>query len=379
MGLLSKLGLIAAALIAVGFQVYLKQATWLGLGIGRSIQPLSDFPYDCRRIDNDPRLQACEDMWLSENSRVLYLACSDPIARTQWLPNNHKLNVTGRSQKDAIVALQIDAPSGKSFEYTTLQPSNYAGTAGDGLLSLVGMTGVDVSVDGEEDRVELLLVNARPSLDSVGQISLSQAAGANATIEVFEVRGRHSATMNHLHTVAHKDITTPNNVALASGSRTRFYTTNDHGAHKVGLMAHLGGFLNVGNVVLCTVGQGCRVVSEGHKFPNGLAQHGGFVYVPSSMTGVIQVYRIKEDDELEKVEDIVIDYSLDNLSVDANGDIYVAAFPKGIDILLAFNDPLHAKPRSTIFRVRKGQTEATRRLFLSGVISPFITVCEPRP
>lgn len=268
--------------------------------------------------------------------------------------SNHKLNVTGRSQKDAIVALQIDAPSGKSFEYTTLQPSSYAGTAGDGLLSLVGMTGVDVSVDGEEDRVELLLVNARPSLDGVGQISLSQATGANSTIEVFEVRGRHSTTMNHLHTVAHKDISTPNNVALASGSRTRFYTTNDHGAHKVGLMAHLGGLLNVGNVVLCTVGQGCRVVSEGHKFPNGLAQHGGFVYVPSSMTGVIQVYRIKEDDELEKVEDIVIDYSLDNLSVDANGDIYVAAFPKGIDILLAFNDPLNAKPRSTIFRVRKG-------------------------
>jgi len=86
MGLFSKLSLIVAALVAVGFQVYLKQATWLGLGIGRSMQPLSDFPYDCRRIDNDPRLQACEDMWLSENSRVLYLACSDPIARTQWLP-----------------------------------------------------------------------------------------------------------------------------------------------------------------------------------------------------------------------------------------------------------------------------------------------------
>ena len=83
MGLL-KFGLLAAVLLAVAFQA-LKAPLTLAFGFGRHIQLLSDFPYECRRVE-DPRLQACEDMWLSEGSRVLYLACSNPVARAQWLP-----------------------------------------------------------------------------------------------------------------------------------------------------------------------------------------------------------------------------------------------------------------------------------------------------
>lgn len=86
MGPLLKLGLPAAVLLAVAFQVLLKDAVWLLLGIGKNVQSLDEFPYECRRIDNDPRLHACEDMWLSEETRVLYLACSDPVGRTRWLP-----------------------------------------------------------------------------------------------------------------------------------------------------------------------------------------------------------------------------------------------------------------------------------------------------
>lgn len=86
MGPLLKLGLPAAVLLAVAFQILLKDAVWLLLGVGKHIQAVDEFPYECRRIDNDPRLQACEDMWLSEETRVLYLACSDPVARTRWLP-----------------------------------------------------------------------------------------------------------------------------------------------------------------------------------------------------------------------------------------------------------------------------------------------------
>lgn len=83
--ILFKVGLSVVALLAVLFQVYLKDAVWLGLGIGRTIQPLSDFPYTCRRIA-DTRMEACEDMWLSESTRQLFLACSDPVSRSHWSP-----------------------------------------------------------------------------------------------------------------------------------------------------------------------------------------------------------------------------------------------------------------------------------------------------
>ncbi|SPN98456.1 related to serum paraoxonase/arylesterase [Cephalotrichum gorgonifer] len=402
-GLLLKLGLSLVVLLAVSFQVLLKEMVWLGFGIGKDIQPLSDFPYDCRRIDDDPRLQACEDMWLSEKTRVLYLACSDSIARTRWLPNNHNWNLTGRSQRDAIIALQIDAPAGKSFEYKVLQTPGYAGTLGDGLLDLTGLTGIDIE---GEDRVELLVVNSRPSIDSAtGLLFPDQAAvGGNSTVELFEVRGPRAEGMTHVHTFADASVTTPNNVALAGGNSREFYTTNDHGPYKVGLKSHLNMLIGSGEVAFCSLGKGCKRVSKGHKFPNGLAQHGGSLYVPGSAVGGVQVFRIGEDGDLTKIEDIPIDYGLDNLSVDANGDLYLAAFPKGVEIFKAFADPFNARPPSTVIRIRKGDdgkhtwekvledahgealpgsTTAlhdakTGRLFLSSVISPFITVCEPR-
>lgn len=62
-----------------------------------------------------------------------------------------------------------------------------------------------------------------------------------------------------------------------------------------------------------------------------------------------------EDNELEKTEDIAIDYSLDNLSVDGKGDLYVAAFPKPLEIFKAFLDPFNAKTPSTVLRIWKGE------------------------
>jgi hypothetical protein len=83
--MLIKIGLSAIVVLAVLFQIYLKEAVWLGFGIGKVLQPISDFPYTCRKIV-DPRVEACEDMWLSQSTRQLFLACSDPITRNEWFP-----------------------------------------------------------------------------------------------------------------------------------------------------------------------------------------------------------------------------------------------------------------------------------------------------
>lgn len=82
--ILVKVGLSAIIALAVLFQIYLKDAVWLAFGVGKVLQPISDFPYTCRKIVN-PRMEACEDMWLSKATRQLFLACSDPLARDKWL------------------------------------------------------------------------------------------------------------------------------------------------------------------------------------------------------------------------------------------------------------------------------------------------------
>ena len=80
--LLSTLVVLGAAF----YQFVLRDLLFVTVGIGRTVLPVSDFPYKCHRILGDPNIQACEDMWLEEKSRTLFLACSEPEARRDWMP-----------------------------------------------------------------------------------------------------------------------------------------------------------------------------------------------------------------------------------------------------------------------------------------------------
>lgn len=136
------------------------------------------------------------------------------------------------------------------------------------------------------------------------------------------------------------------------------------------------------------------------------------------MLGSIDVYKPELDGELTKVDHIDIGYSIDNLSVDARGDVYAAVLPYPLRFFQSSMDPYNITPPSTVFKIRitssgynvtkaiedkfgevlPGTTTAvhdakTGRLFMSGmsisdvigplltailgIFSPFITVCEP--
>jgi hypothetical protein len=72
-------------LISVTWPTIVNDIIVINMGYGRKIQPISDFPYTCRRMTG-PGLEACEDMWLSERTRQLFLACSSPLGRKEWMP-----------------------------------------------------------------------------------------------------------------------------------------------------------------------------------------------------------------------------------------------------------------------------------------------------
>lgn len=57
---------------------------------------------------------------------------------------------------------------------------------------------------------------------------------------------------------------------------------------------------------------------------------------------------------MQRVHYIDLDYPIDNLSEDANGDIWAATLPKGMEAMASFNDPLSLKAApSTVWRVRR--------------------------
>lgn len=233
-GAVSKAGLFAVLAIAVAFQLgFLNgvvSSVQLFFGIGKTLQPLSDFPYQCRRL-RDPRLESCEDMWVSEQRRELYLACSDSTARLHWFPTMDHFNLAGRSQKDAMVVIDLDQPELASGEvkFRELKLQGFDGHAGDGLLDLLGFTGTVL----EDGRVRFLMVNLKPSVDPVtGTYAQDQVAvGANSTVEIFETTAD-GQSLEYIRTITSPHIATPNRVARFG--EEGFYVVNDHGKAKSG-------------------------------------------------------------------------------------------------------------------------------------------------
>ncbi|KAH8888421.1 calcium-dependent phosphotriesterase [Thozetella sp. PMI_491] len=414
MAVLGKAALVTVVAFAIGLQLLPTVRRFitlvqLGYGLGTHRQPVSDFPYQCRRIDH-PRLHGCEDMWLSDSTRELYLACADVEGRTQWNPSINRYNLSAYgSRRDGFVVLNVDQPAlASGSDAITLQEvktPDFPGTVGDGHFTLNGFAVTQLG--GGNSR--LLVVNAGPSVDpTTGTYVPDQTRiGTNATIEIFERRGRSGDDVSfaHMGTVAHLHIATPNRVTAVGDDG--FYLTNDHGKVKTGELARMAAMLGKGDVTFCTFAGDCRVVSPGLAYPNGLLMHSdGRLYVPSSSLGGIEVYEPQKNGSLVKLTDIGVFYGIDNLSEDANGDIYAAIHLQGAKMLASTKAPFGPTPPTGVVRIRRdpsvdsgykwekvledrdgevlpGTTTVlhdalTGRLFFSGGFSPFITVCDPR-
>ena len=158
---------------------------------------------------------------------------------------------------------------------------------------------------------------------------------------------------------------------------------------------HLDYFLGGGNVAYCDGNGNCHAAYSGNeedeaaplattnepkykiylqqalallpkpklKFPNGLTRGmDGLFYVPSAIDGKIRVLALQPDKTLRLVDTISVGMSLDNLSPDANGDIYAAGFPNLYQSGQGFDDPYNEISRVTIWRIRKTVNLGARRV-----------------
>lgn len=413
----------AVANLGILWQWFLKDIVFVTYGVSRVIEPLSSFPYTCRRI-TDHNLAACEDAWLDESSRQLFMACSNSLGRKAWTPCTGHLAAERRSQHDHVVAMNIDTPhpqDSAGFDYRLLDLGDYENSLGDPSISMVGMTG-SRRPDGS---LSLYFVNAQPTFNVTPSLLADQTTtGANFTIESFTLTDpTTSSTLKHQHTFYNPDLlTTPNRPAARPDGT--LYISNDHGPHRVGLHHALSPVIRTGTIVHCApptrpgAHAECTTVGGSHAFPNGLhysARHSE-LYVPSSITGKITVYRPNDgsgsvsNSTLTRVTDIATSYPLDNISEDNDGDLWVAGFPKLNEFMDLYkpSTPIDGRGAPSVaMRVRRkgaakteewdvekiiedassealpGTTTVVRdaktgRLFFVGVISPWIAVCEPK-
>ncbi|UPX09980.1 uncharacterized protein EKO05_0000656 [Ascochyta rabiei] len=393
---------------AAVYQFLIKDILTVGLGLGRVIQSIDEFPYSCQRIEH-PQLEACEDLWLDGSDRTLYAACAGTRSRMAWSPAISKLDASGRRPSGAeIVALEIDsiAPNG-FFSLRSIKPTGSFGAQGNAILDTVGFTGEFI----DDTTIHFYFPNVPPYH---GTYFDATELGANATVEVFEFK-RGNDEMKHVRTIQSTAVWSPNRPAAVGNGD--FLVTNDHGA-KVGWRKHLEPLIGGGTVAYCSSEGKCHSATPAPgidiranlKFPNGLARgEDGLIYVPSSADGTIKVFALQPNRTLTQLHTIRVGMPLDNVSPDARGDLWVPGFPDTRQTYKGVADPYQHVSPATVFRVRKvsgagpGELEyevkkmvedregkvisgattvvhdvKTGRLFMGAAVSPFLVVCEPK-
>jgi hypothetical protein len=386
------------------YRIFFIDVTQVYLGIGRTIQPIEDFPFECRRVVH-PLLEACEDFWIDDEGRSLYAACSDIKTRAGWNPGGGMFNASVRTGTDHISVMDLDNPGVDGlFGVRQLEfDPKFSGSID--LLNVQGQRLKDGSV-------RFWLVNHRPPVNATTNEVILDAStlGADSVVEIFDLPVG-GTTLKHVRTVQSPALVTPNSIAV-SADGLDFFVTNSH-TRRVGLRRELEALTGGGSVAHCRTDTGeCRIVTpaSGHglNFPNGIVRGADdHYYVATTLGGRIFVYRY-EDGEFFAVNEAWPKVPLDNLSIDSDGVIIAAVLPWGRQSLKSIKEPgtivapasigrldmippTEEKPRpeynfTTIIEDLDAKflptaTVAvrdvkTKRLFISGVASQFITICE---
>ncbi|ESZ95425.1 hypothetical protein SBOR_4166 [Sclerotinia borealis F-4128] len=380
-------------LFGVFYQTILKDWLYLNFGIGRVHNRIEDFPYTCRRLEH-PLLSSCEDLFLDHEDRTLYAACSTVESRRGWSPGGDLYNVSKRTLKDHVSVLNIDEPEDDGL-YGLYQLEITGGYKGVDSHNSLDVHGFDVEYM-PDSRLRFWMINHRPPVDESGNFLDAATLGANSTVEVFDLAPG-STKLEYVKTIADPIIQTPNGIAATRDGGILFLTY----AQIRSLDMVIGG----GNIAMCGFDNQCYS-GPSNRFPNGIVQgQDGLYYVASSIRGKVTVYSLETNHTLTQVDEIDLHMPLDNLSVDANGDILAAGFPDILKLIKSVTEPTVNVP-STAFRIRKfdaadggwkyvvtkiledieakvlsastsvAHDPKTGRLFFGAITAPFVVVCD---
>ncbi|KAF9244912.1 hypothetical protein BU15DRAFT_85756 [Melanogaster broomeanus] len=296
---------VAALLLAIFVGLYLRISPILNAaGVWRTVEAVGDG--DCKTF---PQLQACEKVVLHQPTGLVYLACSTLHSRSQWTPVLDRLNAAGMSETDYVATYDP-----KTDAINRLQ---FSGLPSRGPISLHGM---DVVASSEDPSIlYVYLVNHRKP-----ETGDPRKVGADSVIELFKTQIG-SNTLEHVR--AFQDLSvvvTPNDVVGSPDGKSCHFT-NDHG-QKTGLPSDA-------SVGFCDVDEGCKFAYTGLHASNGIVKGlNDTFYVVDCLLGDITVLENQFDNTLALIEVISTGQELilygrssDNLAIDANGALWVAA------------------------------------------------------
>lgn len=168
-----------------------------------------------------------------------------------------------------------------------------------------------------------------------------------SVIEVFDHLP--GLALTHVRTVRDPLILTPNDVAAIDSEQ--FYLTNDHGTRdETG--KKIEGYTRMGKGRLVFYdGQAAHSLVDGLNFPNGLwvSADKQYLFVALMLSKEVRVYQ-RENNGVALLRTIDLPAAPDNLQLDAEGALWIAAHPK--PLLLKAHAEDHSRPApSMILRV----------------------------
>jgi len=168
-------------------------------------------------------------------------------------------------------------------------------------------------------------------------------------VEIFEYDGQ---SLIHRQSVSGELMHSPNDVAAVD--RDKFYVTNDHGSSSRWGKT-IEEYLQLArSYVLYYDGTGFRKVAKGLAYANGIqvSADGKTVYVAATVSRAVFVYdRDMETGELTLRQKIDLRTGVDNLEIDAEGNLWLAAHPKLLTFVRYAKDPTQLSP-SQVLRIR---------------------------
>ncbi|MFN7278606.1 MAG: strictosidine synthase family protein [bacterium] len=189
-----------------------------------------------------------------------------------------------------------------------------------------------------EGRVLLFVVN-----------HLLQPAGH--AVERFEWR---NDSLVHLERIMDPELMTSPNDVVAVGERS-FYVSNDHFFPNPGLSRTVEDYLQRAiSYVNYYDGQALRTVASGIAYANGVnrSADGRRLYVAATTGRKLITYRIDSlDGSLQMENEMELATGVDNIEVDAAGDLWIGCHPQLLKFVAHAADPAKRSP-SQVLRLR---------------------------
>ena len=164
-------------------------------------------------------------------------------------------------------------------------------------------------------------------------------------VEKFRVEGE---VLEYESSFSSKLMCCPND--LVAIGHDQFYVTNDHGS-KAGFSRAMEDYLRIPRAsIVFYNGVGFETVAKPFHYANGIniSKDKKFLYLAETTGAAISIFEIEANGDLQQLNSVDVGTGVDNIDIDEEGNLWVAAHPKLLDFVQHQKDSINLSPSEVI-------------------------------